>query len=372
MIRASRGHGSRSIAWAAYSAAHWTTVGPRRQSALWSCRDLVVGGRLRPPGEEPEEVAAAKEATAALAAQLPDRDGHLRAACDAVAEAAYSTARVARLLRGGGTIDPDVDPASPVDLPAGIARWYAAFDEVQKGLAPHAHFGRWALLGEWVATADDKWWGRLPAEATTTLIGHLRTLNAEGRYPMLTPLLEFLNSGTATDAGLARELVDGIFGGVTAKTVHGYLLKRLAGAHPRPLVHVRADEAEFFGQVICRDELAGAGWTILRALARRANEAVTRAELVREAKLSCAPNDVPPHLARLRKRLQPAVDRHYAQFGMPAPAGADAAFIVAARVRGVDGRGGRRGASRKAADDPRGGYSLAIPAELVSVASRHD
>jgi hypothetical protein len=205
---------------------------------------------------------------------------------------------------------------------------------------------------------------RVPTDEGAELLAKLRRLHAEGRYALLPPLIEAVRTNSAS-AGAASELVDGFYGGVTVPRVHRYLVGELQGARPRPLVRVRRREVEFFGHVFGERDLGGAGWPILRALAGRANAVVTRPELLRTAKLGCAEQDLPPHVARLRKRLKPVIDAYYDGLRLNAPEAAAASFIGA--VRAGDPRGRTTPPAGTGGSGDSSGYSLAVAPELVSV-----
>jgi hypothetical protein len=201
-------------------------------------------------------------------------------------------------------------------------------------------------------TTAREYWGRMPTEVASALLTALRELEAEGRYPALVPLIQLLQGDARhphANPRLTSRLVDPRAGGVTVRRVHDYLVAHLPEMRPEPLVRVDRTAVEFFGARFVEKDLAGICWHLLRVLCQHPAQTLSREQIIRTGRLSCDPAGLPPHVTRLRQRLEPAIKSYFQR--RPRPDAADGSCI--AGVRGPDG-----------------GYKLDVAEELVQVIER--
>lgn len=333
--------------WAAHTAGHHLGLLREWESRIWSCRQLFEEGRIRAEEKLPDELGEVAEALDLLAPELRlgERKAHRLGAW--MAGCVATTREMLRGLPAHRRDGCDIDWGQ--DLPPGGREWAAIYRTVQDALAGHPHLRGWFRLGERLAELRQECWRRMPVDAAAEVCGALRALRAEGRYAFLSPAIDVLNARDLPAAlpGDVREIVDPGRRAVTVPRLEAYVRDCLRrGARPAPLIALKADALDWFGAAFRAADFRKAEWRILCLLCRNPRKDVARDDIIRYAGLDCAPRNLAPHIARLRRKLRPAVRAYYA--GMPLPEHADACFIVA-----VD-------------DEPDGPYWLEVDRKLVS------
>jgi DNA-binding response OmpR family regulator len=313
------------LVWAAYILGHHPGWLSRWQTSVWGVRNEAAEGRIQVDAEPPTEVDELADAVLLIAQRmLPDP------ACAALLSsgAAWLTHAIMDMLREvrhPWSEDGEADWDEP--LPDGVQHAATVCKAAIRAFARDSHLERWRELGDWLCDLQASV-TCLQDEDARDLCTRLRVLNWSSEYPFVQRLcgaIEFHDY--AHKVGDADELIDPTFARITVGRVDAVIRRHLSdGAQPEPWIAIGPEYVRYLGKVWHPRDFPPAELRILWVLCERPRQPVSCKALVRLANLNCQPEDVKPHIARLKKRLLSGLLVSQTN-GLDIPEGAEQWFI---------------------------------------------
>ncbi len=184
------------------------------------------------------------------------------------------------------------------DSPPGDAEWTKLARLAGKVFQGDPQLEGWRTLGEMfegfrVVVRE------MDSDAMASIRARVQELNPQNKLQFLGQIDEALGPSEE----IAPPLLDDVLGTITIRSVEQYVRNCLwSGIQREILLKMDGDKVEFLGREL--NGLSPSELGILRLLAERTLCEISREQLIEEARLSCGPEDVPPHITHLRKKLK--------------------------------------------------------------------